>query len=64
MANRYYMIKDMADQYFETGVLPELQEKDDPFWDPPEPVLIGRTFLTTKALSYNFDNPTTEVIIG
>lgn len=64
LSNRYYIIKDMSEKYFETGQIPELEEKDDPFWDPPEPVLIGRAFLTTKALSYMFDNPTTLSIIG
>ena len=54
----------MSDNYFETGIVPELEQKDDPFWDPPEPVLIGRAFITTKALSYMFDNPATLSIIG
>lgn len=64
LSNRYYIIKDMSETYFETGVIPDLSEKDDPFWDPPEHVLIGRAFLTTKALSYMFDNLTTLSIIG
>ena len=64
LSNRYYIIKDMSENYFETGVVPELTETEDPFWDPPEHVLIGRAFLTTKALSYMFDNLTTLSIIG
>lgn len=56
LSNRYYIIKDMSEQYFETGVIPQLEQKDDPFWDPPEHSLIGRGFLTTKALTYMFDN--------
>ncbi len=64
LENRYYIIKDMSETYFETGAIPELSEKEDPFWDPPEHVLIGRAFLTTKALSYLFDNETTLSIIG
>lgn len=64
LENRYYIIKDMSEIYFETGVIPELTEKEDPFWDPPEHVVIGRAFLTTKALSYLFDNETTLSIIG
>ena len=64
LSNRYYIIKDMAEQYFETGNIPTLEEKDDPFWDPPEHTLIGRAFLTTKALAYLFDNPVNLTIIG
>ena len=64
LSNRYYIIKDMSEQYFETGVIPTTTEKEDPFWDPPIPSLIGRSFLTTKALTYMFDNPATLPIIG
>lgn len=64
LSNRYYIIKDMSEQYFENGIIPKLENNDDPFWDPPEPVLIGRAFLTTKALAYMFDNPTTLSVIG
>ena len=64
LSNRYYIIKDMSEQYFETGVIPSTTEKEDPFWDPPIPSLIGRSFLTTKALTYMFDNPATLPIIG
>lgn len=41
-----------------------MTDKEDPFWDPPSPYLIGRCFLTTKALTYMFDNPATLPIIG
>lgn len=64
LSNRYYIIKDMSQQYFETGIIPSLSESDDPFWDPHTPTLIGRGFLTTKALAYLFDNPATLPIIG
>lgn len=54
----------MSEQYFETGVIPIMDQNNDPFWDPQEPTLIGRGFLTTKALAYMFDNPATLPIIG
>ena len=41
-----------------------MEQSSDPFWDPPLPSLIGRGFLTTKALAYMFDNPATLPIIG
>jgi hypothetical protein len=47
-----------------TGVIPKLDQDNDPFWDPPTPSLIGRCFLTTKALTYMFDNPCSLPIIG
>lgn len=64
LSNRYYIIKDMSEQYFETGVVPALTDATDPFWDPQTPTLIGRGFLTTKALAYMFDNPASLPIIG
>jgi hypothetical protein len=27
LSNRYYIIKDMAEQYFETGIVPNVEEK-------------------------------------
>ena len=64
LSNRYYIIKDMSEQYFETGTIPILDQNNDPFWDPQVSTLIGRGFLTTKALAYMFDNPATLPIIG
>jgi len=32
------------DDYFETGKVPKLEKQVDPFWDPPEPMLIGRAY--------------------
>ena len=54
----------MSEQYFETGTIPILDQNNDPFWDPQVSTLIGRGFLTTKALAYMFDNPATLPIIG
>ena len=39
--NRYYMIKDLLDQYYENNMSPQLDLSVDPFYDPPEPHLIG-----------------------
>jgi hypothetical protein len=43
--NRIYMIREILDQYFDTGNLPKLDLEEDPFWDPPNPILIGQSFL-------------------
>ena len=45
-------------------MIPKLDKKDDPFWDPPEPSLIGRSFIPLNTLAYVFDNPTTLPLIG
>lgn len=63
-SNRYYIIKDMIEKYYETGIIPELPQNEDPFWDPPEPLLIGKSFLTPKGLVYMLDNPADLAIIG
>ena len=31
------MIKELLDQYYLTGEIPQLEDNDDPFWDPEEP---------------------------
>ena len=46
------MVREILDQYFESGVKPETVKKDDPFWDPPNPILIGQAFLQLEALGY------------
>ena len=39
--NRIYMIREILEQYFDSGVRPDLSINEDPFWDPPNPILIG-----------------------
>jgi len=39
--NRIYMIREILEQYFDSGVRPKLSINEDPFWDPPNPILIG-----------------------
>lgn len=63
-SNRYYIIKDMIEKYYETGVIPEVSQNEDPFWDPPEPLLIGKSFLTPKGMVHILDNPADLAIIG
>jgi len=35
------MIREILEQYFVSGDLPKLDKNEDPFWDPPNPILIG-----------------------
>ena len=39
--NRLFMIKEMLEEFFDTGVIPHVEKQADPFWDPPSPFLIG-----------------------
>lgn len=35
------MIRDIIDEYFDEGACPNLTKETDPFWDPPEAILVG-----------------------
>ena len=49
--NRMFLIRDYLDDYFEDEKLPDFSEKDkDPFWDPPNPILIGQSFIQLEPL--------------
>ena len=39
--DRVFMMRDLLEEYFDTEVIPEVSQENDPFWDPPEPQLIG-----------------------
>lgn len=57
-SDRLYMIRDVMNEYFESGKMPKLERDEDPFWDPEEAVLIGRSYLYLKSLGYMLDNVT------
>lgn len=54
--NRIYMIREILEQYFDSGVRPDLGINEDPFWDPPNPILIGQSFLQLEPLGIQFEN--------
>lgn len=62
--DRHVMIKELLDDYFESNELPELNEEKDPFWDPPEPQLIGQGFLKLLSIAYLLDNPSELIIVS
>ena len=35
------MIRELLEEYFQDNELPMLDQNVDPFWDPPNPILIG-----------------------
>lgn len=54
--NRLYIIKDVLEEFFDTGEKPVLDKDTDPFWDPPNPILIGQSFLQLEPLGYFIEN--------
>lgn len=45
------------------GDVPDFSDKErDPFWDPPEPILIGKSYLQLKNLGYTLDCEATPPI--
>jgi kinesin family protein 13 len=62
--DRYFMIKELLDDYFGSNELPVLADEVDPFWDPPEPILLGQGFLKLLSIAYLLDSPTDLILVG
>ena len=54
--NRYFMIRDLLEQFYEGSKIPDKNTAEDPFWDPAEAHLIGQGFLCLESLGYQIDN--------
>lgn len=55
-SNRVELMRHAFNDYAESGVIPDFSNKEnDPFWDPPEPVLIGKSYLQLKNLGFQFE---------
>jgi len=63
-ADRLYLFRDLVDKYFETQELPQVTQEEDPYWDPPTAVLIGKSRLSLQFLGYGFDEAQTMPING
>jgi len=52
------MMRDKYNEYVDNlGKIPDFSNKDeDPFWDKPEPVLIGKSYLHLQSLCFALDN--------
>lgn len=63
-SNRVYMMRDKYNEYVDNlGKIPDFSDKnDDPFWDSPEPFLIGKSFLGLMSLGYTMEE-NTEIAI-
>ena len=62
--DRIFMMRDLVNEFFDSGNLPKLSHEDDPFWDPPEPQLIGQSFMALKSLSYLIENEMVAKILS
>ena len=58
------MMRDLVNEYFDTGDLPKLTRDEDPYWDPPEPLLIGQSFMSLKNLGYLIENEIESKILS
>ena len=55
--DRLEMMKEHVNEYFDTNVIPDYSDKStDPFWDPPEPILIGNSYLKLQNLGLCIEN--------
>jgi hypothetical protein len=50
------MIRDLLEEFFESGEEKKLQNEEDPFWDPPEAVMIGQAYIKMESLAYVMDS--------
>ena len=54
--NRLFIIRDLLEMLTDTGVMPKVSKDDDPFWDPPNPVLVGQSFIQLEPLGLCIEN--------
>lgn len=62
--DRFQVMKDMIALYTEQGTLPDMSELENPFYDEPEPMLIGEGFYSLQGLANLMDNPSKINLIG
>lgn len=63
-STRYFLIKELLDEYHITNKIPNVSQDKDPFWDPPEHLRVGEGYLKLMSLAYLMDNPNELVIVG
>ena len=50
--NRFKLIRLQESEQNKSGCAPKISKLKDPFWDPPNPILLGQSFLELSPLSY------------
>lgn len=58
------MIREILDEFFDSGIKPKLDKNEDPFWDPPNPILVGQSFLQLEPLGVQIENQLEAAILS
>lgn len=58
------MIRELLEEFFDSGELPNQDKTLDPFWDPPNPLLVGQSFLSLQPLGIQFENELSAAILS
>lgn len=53
--NRHFLIQDLYQRFMDGEDLSQVPKEEDPFWEPPEDVLIGTASVFLQSLSYALD---------
>lgn len=53
--NRLYIMREMYQNFLQLGGSMQYTQEEDPFWDPPEDLLLGRARIQLEALGYCMD---------
>ena len=53
--NRLYIMREMYQNFVQLGGDLQYSQEEDPFWDPPEDLLLGRARIQLEALGYCMD---------
>ena len=63
-SDRYFLIKELYEEYYDLNKKIEITDEEDPFWDPPQHQKVGEGFLKLMSLSYLLDNPNQLILLG
>ena len=53
--NRRYLMQDLYQRFLDGEDMSKLEKEEDPFWEPPEDILIGTANVFLQSLSYALD---------
>ena len=58
--DRVMMLRNILEDFHETGEKPQLARNEDPLWDPANPMLVGQAFLSLSALGCGIECATAD----
>lgn len=62
--SRLFIIRDILNDFFDTGEKPVFDKESDPFWDPPNSILIGQSFIQLQPLAFAMENCLDAMILS